>query len=783
MAWCVKAAAFAPTGMRGDCGMSETGWSDAIDLNGHPPGCPCGAHHVTFGIDAPQSDALVADNGKIILTLPEIIAKLTRTGDAWTGVDGNPAPKAGVGTITYAFFNTASQVYSSERNEFSPMTEGQRNAVRDAFSIWGDYLGVTFVEGNVASADINIGNLDTSDDYYSAYANYPGFGNVAGDMWFNLSATTNFELGLAEPGFRTIMHEIGHALGLSHPGDYNATQGVTLTYQANAEYYQDSYEYTIMSYFGSSNTGAVRESFAATPMAHDVAAMQSLYGVNTNTRTGDTVYGFNSNAGRSLFDFTINTQPVIAIWDAGGIDTLDFSGWATPSVIDLSDGGFSDGGGQTSNVQLAFGTVIENAVGGSGSDTVIGNAARNVFYLQLGGNDDVSGFGDSDAFYFGAALNTGDKVDGGAGTDTLAIQGNYAGLILGDVTGVEVLLALPGSDTRFGYTGGGAFSYDIASNDGLVAAGLVVTVQATTLRAGENLAFDGAAESDGNFRIFTGAGTDDLHGGKGSDGFFFGADRNLNGADRVDGDSGVDSIALRGAYAGADKVAFDNASFANVEVLVLLSGHTNEFGGPIVADGFDYDVTMADGLVAAGQRLDVIATRLGADESVIFDGRLELDGSFRILSGAGNDQLYGGAGADALYGGAGMDRLEGGPGGDLYLYRFASESTGPAFDTITGFDAAADRIDLPADLGPLVDLLTTGSLSTASFDADLEAATGGVLGAGEAMLFTADAGDLAGRTFLVADGNGLAGYQAGEDYVIALVAPAGPIAVGADFFI
>lgn len=763
--------------------MSESTWSDALDMSQHPSGCPCGAHRITFTPEAPASDALLADNGKPILTLPEIIDKLTRTGDAWDGVGGNPAPKAGIGTITYAFFNTATQVYSSERNEFSPLTTAQRDAVRDAFSIWGDYLGVTFVEGTVASADINIGNLDTNDDYYSAYANYPGFGNVAGDIWFNMSAATNFELGLAEPGFRTIMHEIGHALGLSHPGNYNAAQGVTLTYEANAEYYQDSYEYTIMSYFGSVSTGALRSSFAATPMAHDVAAMQSLYGVNTSTRTGDTIYGFNSNAGRSLFDFTINTQPVVTIWDAGGIDTLDFSGWAGPSVIDLSDGGFSDGGGQTSNVQIAFGTVIENAVGGTGSDRVIGNDARNVFYLQLGGNDDAAGFGDSDAFYFGAALTAGDRIDGGAGADTLALQGDYAGLILGDVTGIEVLLALPGIDTRFGYTGGGSFSYDITGNDGLVAAGLVVTVQATTLRAGENLAFDGAAETDGNFRIFTGAGTDDLHGGKGSDGFFFGADRNLTGADRVDGDDGIDSIALRGAYSGADKVVFDNASFSNVEVLVLLSGHTNEYGGPIVAGGFDYDVTMADGNVAADQRLDVIATRLGADESVIFDGRLELDGSFRVLSGAGADTLYGGAGADALYGGAGMDRLEGGPGGDTYLYRSAAESTGPAFDTIAGFDAGADRIDLPADLGPLVDLLTAGTLSAASFNTDLAAAADNRLGAGEAMLFTADAGDMAGRTFLVADGNGFAGYQAGEDYVIELVAPVEPIAVGTDFFI
>ncbi len=763
--------------------MPDAAFDDALDTASHPPGCPCADHHVVLSAEAIESQAVLADNGKPILTLAEIIDKLTRTDNAWNGIGDNPAPRAGLGTITFAFFNTASQVYSSERNQFQPLSEAQRVAVRDAFALWDDVLAVRFVEGTVATADINIGNIVTTEDHYSAYANYPGFGNVAGDMWFNTNAATNSEIGLAEPGFRTIMHEIGHALGLSHPGNYNATAGVTLTYEANAEYYQDSYEYTIMSYFGSSNTGAIRESFAATPMAHDIAAMQSLYGADMTTRTGDTVYGFNSNAGRVQFDFAVNTLPVVAIWDAGGTDMLDFSGWSSASVIDLAEGGFSDGGGQTSNVQIAFGTVIENAKAGAGNDVVLGNAANNVVYLQLGGADDASGLAGNDAFYFGGALDSADKVAGGDGVDTLAIQGNYAGVALGAINGVEVLLALPGSDTRFGHTGGGAFTYDIASGDGLAAAGSVVTIQATTLGTAETLTFQGGGETDGHFRIFTGMGADALTGGSGNDGFFFGADRNMTAADRVDGGAGTDSIALRGAYHGADAVTFADGGFTNVEVLVLLSGHTNEFGGPIVAEGFDYAVTMADGLVAAGRRLDVIASRLGADESVVFDGSAENDGAFRILSGAGDDLLAGGAGADTLSGGDGADRLDGGTGADSYVYRFASESSGLGFDTIQAFDPAEDRIDLPGDLDGLDAVLDAGALSTASFDADLATAIDGVLGAGASALFTAGTGDFAGRAFLVADGNGIAGYQAGADFVIELANPAAPIPLGTDLFI
>jgi hypothetical protein len=337
--------------------------------------------------------AVLAPNGKPIFTLDQVIQQLTAINQAWDGAPGHPTPRAGVGTITYAFFNSPFEVYSSEQSEFSPLTEAQRVAVRDAFAIWGEFVGVTFVEGTPATADINIGNIDPDEDYYSAYANYPGFSLVAGDIWIRSDVPTNMvNIGLAEPGFRTLLHEIGHALGISHPGDYNAEEGVTLTYAQHAEYYQDSLEYTIMSYFASSSTGATRTSFAATPLAHDIAAIQSLYGVNMTTRTGDTIYGFNTNAGRAAFDFTQNTLPVIAIWDAGGVDTLDFSGWNSPSRIDLRPGAMNDGGGQTSNVQIAFGTTIENATAGAGDDSVaLGreeDAARQGRRFRLGHRQD-----------------------------------------------------------------------------------------------------------------------------------------------------------------------------------------------------------------------------------------------------------------------------------------------------------------------------------------------------------------------------------------------------------
>jgi serralysin len=405
-------------------------------------------------------------NGKPVFTLEQIIHQLTTADIAWTGAPGNPTPRAGAGTVTYAFFNSAAEVYSSERSEFQPLSAAQRDAVRAAFAIWGDFININFVEGTVATADINIGNLATDEDYFSAYANYPGFSQVAGDIWISTTAAANQQIGLAEPGFRTLMHEIGHALGLSHPGDYNAEEGVTLTYEANAEYYQDSLQYTIMSYFASSSTGALRTSFAATPMAHDIAAIQSLYGMNMTTRTGDTVYGFNSNAGRAAFDFSLNSAPVIAIWDAGGIDTLDFSGWSSASRIDLNPGASSDGGGQTFNVQIAFGTLIENAIAGAGNDRLTGNAVGNVL-IGGGGNDVIQGGLGGDRPQGGAGADifvygTGDSRDHALRSDGKkwmpdVLTDFVSGTDKIDLSAIDAVAGTVGDDA-FNYIGAGAFT-------------------------------------------------------------------------------------------------------------------------------------------------------------------------------------------------------------------------------------------------------------------------------------------------------------------------------------
>ena len=108
-----------------------------------------------------------------------------------------------------------------------------------------------------------------------------------------------------------------------------------------------------MSYFDGSETGQAAVfwagansifMYAQTPAVHDILAVQQVYGADYTTRAGDTVYGFNSTADRGVFDFTTNKAPIVTIWDGGGNDTLDFSGFDANNIIDINEGAFSSAG-------------------------------------------------------------------------------------------------------------------------------------------------------------------------------------------------------------------------------------------------------------------------------------------------------------------------------------------------------------------------------------------------------------------------------------------------------
>ena len=144
-------------------------------------------------------------------------------------------------------------------------------------------------------------------------------------------------------------------------------------------------------------------------------------------------------------------------------------------------------------------------------------------------------------------------------------------------------------------------------------------------------------------------------------------------------------------------------------------------------------------------------------------------GGLALTGTATSNTLVGGAGDDVITGLGRGDTLTGAGGVDTFVYTAVSDSTGRGHDTITDFNASADVIDLWFQVTGVDTAITSGSLSPLTFDSNLSSAVGAAKLAGHhAVLFTPNAGMLSGKTFLIVDANGVAGYQANADLVILL---------------
>ncbi|HYG26837.1 MAG TPA: M57 family metalloprotease, partial [Caulobacteraceae bacterium] len=365
-------------------------------------------------------------NGKPSLTIDEAAVQLTRHQMSWGDYWGQAV------TVNYAYRSTAPSRMPDDTSGFSRFSATQIQATELALQSWSDVANITFqrvgsgTSGSTAysnNAAMLFGNYASGADGAAAFAYYPysySSGAVDGDVWVNSSLSYNYNPQLFNYGQLVLVHEIGHAIGIAHPGDYNAGEGVSITYSGHAEYYEDSMQYTVMSYFYETYTGASYGSpYPATVMLDDIAAAQRLYGANMTTRTGDTTYGFNSNAGRPWFAAASSATPLIfAVWDAGGVDTFDFSGYASNQSIDLRQGFFSNVGGLTGNIAVAKNVVIENAVGGRGADSITGNAAANRLQGNAGA-DTLTGGAGADTFVFTAGGGADIVTDFTVGTDKL----------------------------------------------------------------------------------------------------------------------------------------------------------------------------------------------------------------------------------------------------------------------------------------------------------------------------------------------------------------------------
>ena len=281
------------------------------------------------------------------------------------------------GIITWGFYDFRSKVGPNSSHEgkgYFPFTDEQKAAAMQSIADWDDLIAPTFVLKDYdehsaktwAHNDIDILLANTTTGPAQAWAYYPNQGNAykraSSDVWIGASNDNRTDLWDGGYGQTTQIHELGHTLGLSHPGDYNFGDdndhdGVPdpITYDGDAFFFQDSRQYTIMSYFDSYETGSnwidfnlMRFMYSATPMVDDIWVVQQKYGADMTTRTGDSTYGFNStdDVTNTAMKFDAGRQMTIfSIWDADGNDTLDLSGYHTPSVIDLQEGAYSSAGG------------------------------------------------------------------------------------------------------------------------------------------------------------------------------------------------------------------------------------------------------------------------------------------------------------------------------------------------------------------------------------------------------------------------------------------------------
>ncbi len=401
--------------------------------------------------ESPDNTDAAADSDNSQLTVTSIdLAKSKSHSVATYGTvpvaGDSPAVESGhywkTDEITYSFSNTQPDDYSGITG-FIPFPDAAKAPTRAIFDDIETFTTLTFTEVD-SDGDIRL-NAVEQEANVDAYAYYPSISDIGGDIFLNNDYTTTAQYADGSSPYFTLLHEMGHAIGLSHSfegisplseEEENTTHSVMSYTKVN----HSTIEFTL-SPFGSLSYEIETNKHTTGFSYYDVIALQAIYGVNPNYNDTDTVYTVN-------FDNTVQE----VIWDAGGVDTIDASSATGTCLVDLRESQFSsidvrtasqqaaatiEALGLTSsrfinfvnenyteldeknalftgenNLVISQGVWIENAITGSANDTVQDNAVDN--NISTGSGDDL------------ILLTEGgfDTIDGGSGTDT--VQFNVA---------------------------------------------------------------------------------------------------------------------------------------------------------------------------------------------------------------------------------------------------------------------------------------------------------------------------------------------------------------------
>lgn len=562
---------------------------------------------------------------------------LHTSGKNWGGTNGNTA------TVTYSMALSDWQ-YSSVSGgatNAALLNNAQKAAVQSAFQHWSNVANITFVENN--SLGNNTGIVIRQADMPSGIAGWAspwtsGSSIAKVDVLMDRAYTANPTVG--SHSYMTFLHELGHAIGLSHPGNYNGGTG------SGGDTFFDNWDASVMSYYQGSYANTSR-GVPVAPMIYDIAAVQLLYGANTSYNSGASTYTLDGS------------RTTYAIWDGGGTDTLSAAGYGSTTTLDLREGLYNVSLVGNTSVWVAFNARIENATGGNGVDTIYGNALANVLTGNLG-NDILTG---------GAGADT---LMGGAGNDEYRIK-------VGD-----------GAETITDSDGIGRLYYNDVQLSGTAAVATSTTYTLTTsagdytlTKSGTNLVIGFGADSV-TITNFTSGNLGILLAGAGGS---VAPDTNDDGGNASFGNPTLSApvgTAINGG-AGNDKLA----GSSGVEVAYGFAGADNFNGN----DGNDY-LNGGDGndkleggagndTIIGGNEADNITDSVGNNVATGDAGDDKI-----TLAGTGNNWMNGGSGADKLTGGTGADTIIGGLGDDAIK--------GDAGNDVTSGDAGNDDIKLGA---------------------------------------------------------------------------------------